>query len=221
MNQQPARPGRSPDKMTGEVRKADLLEAALSIFSDKGYDGATLQDIADRIGILKGSLYYYYQSKEDILYDVLKMVHDEHLANVRMLMQKPGTPMRKLHALLAGHAAFVCANLERATVFVHEMNRLPLERQVVIHGSDPPYQRVFRRAIAEAQKSGEVAPELNAKLAALWILGSLNWLHRWYRPDRGRSPEDVGRSFADQLTRGIGASPLWQRVKLRGLSEDR
>jgi AcrR family transcriptional regulator len=216
-----ARQGRSSEKISGDIRKADLLEAALSVFSDKGYDGATLQDIAERTGILKGSIYYYYQSKEDILYDVLKMVHDEHLENVRALVQEPATPIQRLHRLLAGHAAFVCENLERATVFLREMERLPPDRQAVIHGPDQPYQRVFRQAIEDAQKAGQVASELSPKLAALWILGSLNWLHRWYRPERSRSPQEVGTLFADQLTRGIGDSPLWQRGVLSGLSEDR
>ena len=199
------------EKISGEMRKAELLEAAVAIFSEKGYDGASLQDIADRIGILKGSVYYYYKSKEDILFDVLRFVHDEHLENASTLARQPGDPLQRLHALLAGHAAFVCRNLDRTTVFVRELDRLPLERQEEILGPEHGYQRVFRDVIAEAQIAGQVAAEVNPKLATLWILGSLNWLHRWYRPSRSDGPEQVAAQFADQLTRGIMHSEIWGR----------
>ena len=205
-------PKRPTEKVTGEVRKADLIEAAISIFSDKGYDGSSLQDIAARIGILKGSVYYYYKSKEDILFDILTLVHNEHLENVRSLSKVSGPPMLRLRELLAGHAAFVCQHLERTTVFVREMDRLPPGRRDEILGSDHAYQRVFRDMITEAQKAGDIAPELNPKLATLWILGSLNWLHRWYRPGHASRPEQVGEQFADQLTRGLAASSLWQQL---------
>jgi AcrR family transcriptional regulator len=200
-------------KISGEMRRADLLDAALNVFAEKGYDGASLQDIAERIGILKGSVYYYYKSKEDILFDVVKFVHDLHLENARSLVAAQGDPLDRLRFLLEGHAIFVCRNLDRATVFLREMDRLPPERQAEILGPDHSYQRVFRDAIVAAQKAGQVAAEVNPKLASLWILGALNWLHRWYRPDRSNGPEQVAAQFADQLTRGVAASPLWSRQR--------
>jgi AcrR family transcriptional regulator len=205
------RDGDTP-RISGEMRKADLLEAATRIFAERGYDGASLQDIADSIGILKGSVYYYYKSKEDILFDIMKLVHDEHLENARSYLGTPGDPLQRLQVLLEGHAAFVCRNLDRTTVFLREMDRLPPQRQAEILGPDHAYQRVFRSLVIEAQEAGQIAPGVNPKLAALWILGSLNWLHRWYRPDRSTGPQDVPAQIASQLTRGIAASPLWDRL---------
>jgi AcrR family transcriptional regulator len=198
-------------KISGEMRKADLLDAALGVFAEKGYDGASLQDIAERIGILKGSVYYYYKSKEDILFDIVKLVHDEHLANVRGLVAAPGDPLTRLRHLLEGHAMFVCGSIERTTVFLREMDRLPPERRDEILGPDHSYQRVFRDVIVAAQKAGQVGPEVNPKLATLWILGALNWLHRWYRPGRSAGADQVAAQFADQLTRGIAATPRARR----------
>lgn len=194
-------------RISGEMRKADLLDAALNVFAEKGYDGASLQDIAERIGILKGSVYYYYKSKEDILFDVVKFVHDEHLENVRGLVAVAGDPLSRLRRLLEGHAMFVCSSIDRTTVFLREMDRLPPDRRDEILGPDHSYQRVFRDVIVEAQKAGQVGPEVNPKLATLWILGALNWLHRWYRPGRANAAEQVAAQFADQLTRGIAATP--------------
>ncbi|MBX3538920.1 MAG: TetR family transcriptional regulator [Chelatococcus sp.] len=205
-----AKPPAAIDRMSGELRKADLQDAATQLFSERGYDGSSLQEIADRIGILKGSVYYYYQSKEDLLFDIVKAIHDEHLENVRMLAARPGDPMQRLHAVLVGHAIFVCDNLVKTTVFLRELERLPAERQAEILRPDHSYQRVFRDLIVEAQDAGLVAAGVSPKLASLWILGSLNWLHRWYCPSVSSGPEQVAEQFADQLTRGIKPSALWE-----------
>ena len=83
---QPA--GRSARRSGGErkpreERWAELIEVATEVFYEKGYDGASLQDIADRLGMPKGSLYYYIQSKEDLLFDVISSVHKDGLAVIR------------------------------------------------------------------------------------------------------------------------------------------
>ncbi|MBS7743475.1 MULTISPECIES: TetR/AcrR family transcriptional regulator [unclassified Chelatococcus] len=207
--------------MSGEERKADLLEAALRVFSEKGYNRASLQDIANSVGILKGSLYYYYKSKEALLFDVLKFVHDEHLANAQKLASGSGDPLSRLRALLEGHAAFVCDNLDRTTVFVREMDRLPARLQTEILGADRAYQSVFRNLIIAAQGTGQVPASVHPKLATLWILGSLNWLHRWYRPERAGGSSLIAAQFADQLTRAIAPSPLWNVVEIDSRNQDR
>jgi hypothetical protein len=140
------------------------------------------------------------------------MVHDQHLQNVRTLVVLSKDPLQRLHTLLAKHAAFVCRNLDQSTVLSREMDKLPEARRIEILGANQDYQRTFRDAIFEAQQAGHVAPDVNPKLAALWILGSLNWLHRWYRPDRDRDPDEIAKQFADQLTRGITVSPLLSTI---------
>lgn len=198
-----------PEKMSGVARKADLIEAALQVFSEKGYDRASLQDIAERVGILKGSVYYYFQSKEQLLFGVVRFVHDQFLDNARTLAAKSGDPLTRLRNLLIGHAIFICDNIDRAVVFLREMDALPPEQQARILGPDHAYQRVFRDLIIAGQSQGQIPEDVNPKLATLWILGALNWLHRWYRSDRPEGPESVATQFAEQLTRGVASSMLW------------
>ena len=90
-------PRRAQRRRTGGERKpreerwAELIEVATQVFYEKGYDGASLQDIADRLGMLKGSLYYYIQSKEDLLFDVISAVHRDGLAVVRAARSRRAT----------------------------------------------------------------------------------------------------------------------------------
>ena len=92
MRQPPGRAHRrgGGERKPREERWSELIEVATDVFYAKGYDAASLQDSADRLGMLKGSLYYYIRSKEDLLFDVIKAVHEEGLANIKSLAAGEG-----------------------------------------------------------------------------------------------------------------------------------
>lgn len=203
---QPA--GRSARRSGGErkpreERWAELIEVATQVFYEKGYDGASLQDIADRLGMLKGSLYYYIQSKEDLLFDVISSVHKDGLAVVRARAGVDGPPLFRLRSVIVGHVEHTCRNLVPTAVFLHELSALPLERRVEVLGSEHAYQGVFRDLIESAQQAGDVRSDLDPRLAALSVLGSTNWVYRWFRPGGSFTPEQIGAELAELTIRGI------------------
>jgi AcrR family transcriptional regulator len=180
-----------------EERWAELLEVATQVFYEKGYDGASLQDIADRIGMLKGSLYYYIQSKEDLLFDVISSVHRAGLAVVTSCAETPGDPLRRLDRVVAGHVEHTCRNLVSTAVFLHELSALPPARRREVLGEEHAYQSVFRGLIDQGARDGLVRADVEPRVAALSILGSTNWVYRWFRPDGPIPPEVLGRQLAD------------------------
>ena len=203
---QPA--GRSARRSGGErkpreERWAELIEVATQVFYEKGYDGASLQDIADRLGMLKGSLYYYIQSKEDLLFDVISSVHRDGLAVIRSRAEVEGDPLRRLESVIVGHVEHTCRNLVPTAVFLHELSALPAERRAEVLGSEHAYQGVFRDLIEQAQARGDVRADLDPRLAALSVLGSTNWVYRWFRPGGAFSPEQIGAELAEMSIRGI------------------
>jgi TetR/AcrR family transcriptional regulator, cholesterol catabolism regulator len=203
---QPA--GRSARRSGGErkpreERWAELIEVATQVFYEKGYDGASLQDIAERLGMLKGSLYYYIQSKEDLLFDVISTVHKEGLAVIRGRADVPGGPLERLENVIVGHVEHTCRNLVPTAVFLHELSALPPERRQEVLGSEHAYQGGFRDLIELAQKDGLVRAELDPRLATLSVLGSANWVYRWFRPGGEFSAEQIGAQLADMSIRGI------------------
>jgi len=203
---QPA--GRSARRSGGErkpreERWAELIEVATQVFYEKGYDGASLQDIADRLGMLKGSLYYYIQSKEDLLFDVISSVHKQGLEVVRGKADVPGGPLDKLESVILGHVEHTCRNLVPTAVFLHELSALPTERRQEILGTEHAYQGVFRDLVERGQAAGEVRADLDPRLAALSILGSTNWVYRWFRPGGTFTPEQIGAEMAEMAIRGI------------------
>jgi AcrR family transcriptional regulator len=208
---QPA--GRSARRSGGErkpreERWAELIGVATQVFYEKGYDAASLQDIADRLGMLKGSLYYYIQSKEDLLFDVISAVHKDGLAVVRARADTPGDPLQRLRHVIVGHVEHTCANLVPTAVFLHELSALPPERRLEVLGSEHAYQAVFRDLIELAQKDGLVRADLDPRLAALSVLGSTNWVYRWFRPGGDFSAEQIAQELAEMAIRGIAVAEV-------------
>jgi TetR/AcrR family transcriptional regulator, cholesterol catabolism regulator len=203
---QPA--GRSARRAGGErkpreERWAELLEVATQVFYEKGYDGASLQDIADRLGMLKGSLYYYIQSKEELLFDVISTVHREGLAVITARAGIEGDPLRRLENVIVGHVEHTCRNLVPTAVFLHELSALPAQRRQEVLGSEHAYQAVFRELIEAAKRDGLVRADVDPRLATLSVLGSTNWVYRWFRPDGSYRPETIGAQLAEMAVRGI------------------
>lgn len=137
--QQPA--GRA-ERRSGGARKPrkerwiELLQVATEVFCEKGYEAASLQDIADRLGMLKGSLYYYIRTKEDLLYEVINDVFQQGLANIESLASQPGDPVERLYKVIVGHVDHMCRRLTGTAVFLHELDSLSADRQKSILGGE-------------------------------------------------------------------------------------
>lgn len=200
-----------------EERWTELLATATDVFHDKGYEAASLQDIAERLGMLKGSLYYYITSKEDLLYNVLKTVYEGGLANVELLAASSGGALERLRRMIIGHIEYECEHLRPTSVFHHELGSLPAERSHEITGGDHAYRSALAKMIEVGQSEGMVRPDLDPTLAALGILGAVNWVYRWFRPDGDYSPTQIGTEFADMAVRGIATPAGLEALASDGL----
>ena len=203
--------GRSDRRAAGErkpreERWVELLDTATQVFYEKGYDGASLQDIAERLGMLKGSLYYYIQSKEDLLFDVISAVHREGLAVITEAAGGSDDPLTRLERVIRRHVEHTCANLVPTAVFLHELDALSADRREEVLGSEHAYQAVFRTLVDEARRAGTVRAEVDPTLAGLSILGSVNWVYRWFRPGGPASPDEIGGQLAEIAIRGVATA---------------
>lgn len=189
------------DRKPRAERWEELLEAAANIFYEKGYDAASLQEIAARVGILKGSIYYYIDTKSDLRSSVLKQVHFEGLEMIRRLAETEGDALDKLEAMIRSHIAYACRNLIKVTVYLQELKKLSAKERRELFGEDV-YRDVFLEVIAEGQREGTILPKLDAKLAAQTMLGSLNSVYQWYRNSSGRPVGIIADHFVATLLRG-------------------
>src|SRR6266498_2385396 len=152
-------------------RRKELVDAAAKLFLEKGYEATSIQDIADALGILKGSIYYYIDSKEDLLFAVIQEVHETALANVERLRQIDADALTKIRMFIAGHIRHVAEELVKATVFFHDFRALSEERRQYIVAERALYTNYLRELILQGQKEGTICPDVDANIASMAILG--------------------------------------------------
>lgn len=191
----------APPFRSDDGRWQELLDTAARIFARKGYKSATLQDIADEFGVLKGSLYHYIRSKDDLLYEVIRSVLEAGLARLREQAALELDPVERLRAIVRAHVLHLVDNLVGTTVLLHEFTQLSPERQAATPISE--YRGVLQEQVAAARCDARVRADIDPELSALAILGAMNWVYRWYHPDGSRSPYEIADYFAATLVDGL------------------
>lgn len=192
-------------RLRGHERRAEILTVATKVFHRKGYEAASLQDIADELGIRKASLFYYFPSKEELLHEVLATIISRGIANSRRIMATPADPLTVLWRLIVGHILHLCEYLEETAVFLHERKSIPAEKRHVVLTDDYAYQSIFVETIREGQAAGLIRRDVDAKLAALSVLGSANWTYTWFRREGSITPDVIGEQFATMSVNGLAS----------------
>ena len=205
---EPAPPGNgrgANDRKPREKRWQEILKAAAEVFYEKGYDAATLQEIADRVGILKGSIYYYIKTKSDLLDHLLTEVHNEGVAMIRQRSEESGTVFDKLEAMFRGHIDYMCRNQAKSTVYLHELKALdPKRRESLFRGHE--FRDEFLALIKKGQAEGLILDSLDPKLTAQTMMGWTNSLYQWYRPQPRKPMDQIANHFVTIMLRGIATA---------------
>jgi AcrR family transcriptional regulator len=181
-------------------RRDEILHAALQAFRQKGYHGTTLDDIASYLGVRKTALYHYFPDKQAILHEC----HRRSLKEIERLMEEArsiDSQTERLAFVIREHVRVMTDTLEGSPL-AFEVTSLSEERQKEVVAARDRYERELRRLIDSGIKSGEFR-SVNSKVAVFAILGSINWIARWYRPEGSLQAEELGAEFADQLVAGL------------------
>ena len=184
-------------------RGRELIDVAARVFYEHGYKSATMQNIADELGILKGGLYHYVDSKEDLLFYVIESPHREALDIVRDCEAMGGKVVDRLAALVRGQVLKLTKNYVHWNIFLNDYDSLSVEQKRLLVEDRKMYQGYLRSLLEEGQKDGSFRADLNAPLTALAILGMVNWASRWYRPDKRRTPNDIADEFVKLVLQGL------------------
>ena len=190
--------------MRAAERETAIRAAALRLFRRTGYDAASMQEIADAVGLYKGSLYYYVASKEDLLVRLFEGRAEQVLAEIDAAVSGPGTARERLRTLVRVYVLGVIRNLDSVHVYLREERALPPAALQQVHREQRAMRDHFERVIAQGVRDGDFV-DGDAKLAALALLGMCTWIHRWYRP-RGRLAElAIADDFAERAVRMLSA----------------
>ena len=180
-------PARRPRPVPRRNRDTQIIEAAVTVFSEKGYAAASLQDVADSVGLLKGSLYHYISSKESLLFRIFQESHEQAgvlMAAVDALGLPPDEQLREFVRRLT---LYYLENRERASLYFSEWRHLTGDDRTTVQKQRREFDAYVRGMISRAKERGLTREDLDVQLASFYLVAAVNGVLIWYRPG-GRSP---------------------------------
>ena len=160
-----------------------LIDAAGHLFYERGYDATSVRDIAEAVGILKGSVYSHVDSKEDLLYCIVIGVHGRFATALdEIRWDETKTPLERLTELFSRHQRELMADIEKSRVYDRSWRRLGEPRKSIMVKRRSEYRDTLVELITSAQVAGEIAPTKDPQLLAAFAISSLNSLNEWYDP---------------------------------------
>lgn len=189
------------------ARREALVRAAATVFQEKGYEATTLNDIAERLGADRASLYYYVGSKEELFQEVVRGVLDANFKEAKRIDDLEIPASEKLNLLIQRLMISYEENFPYPYVYLQEdMRRVGDNDSAWAKGMARQTRRLetlVRAMIEEGIGEGKFRADLNVDLAANALYGMLNWTHRWFKPGRALDGEQVAKSFTEIFLNGV------------------
>jgi TetR/AcrR family transcriptional regulator, cholesterol catabolism regulator len=179
-----------------------IFEVATKLFSERGYAGTTMRDIAELVGVLPGSLYAHIEGKEALLFEIVETGIGRFLAAAESAADI-ADPVERARAMIRAHVAVVADNPERTLVVFHQWRYLTGPKLARVMDKRQRYEDVFTEIFEAGVASGAFSARLDTKVAVLSMLGSLNWTAQWIKPDGRSRPEEIGGRLADAILWGL------------------
>lgn len=168
-------------------RDTNVMDAAIEIMSARGYAATSLQEVADKVGVLKGSLYHYFESKEELLFRILEESHQQNSSIIEDVGARELGPRDELLAYLAQSSRWYVNNVDRANIYFAESRHLTGQRLAEAQKHGRELEQYLDGLVRRGQELGEIRSDLDARLIVRYILSSINGVRSW--PSRPGSHE--------------------------------
>jgi AcrR family transcriptional regulator len=180
-----------------------LLDAAVGLFAEKGFDATSVQEIVERAAVTKGAMYHYFKSKDDLLYEIYHGLISQQLADLDRILAAGGSPGDVIRAVIVDLVETTTARLAEAAVFAREMHKLADEPRTALRAQRRRYHEAFRDLVARGQADGTFAAVASADTVTLIVFGIVNQLPQWYQPGGASSPRQLAAEVADFVLAGL------------------
>jgi len=184
--------------------RQEILRTAARLFQQRGYDATSMNDVAAALKLSKGGLYHHFQSKDEILFEIMN--HAMEITQERVLTPVRGIaePEERLRALIRLHIEVVLSPRDREiTVMLHENHPLPPGLRKRINTRKKEYVHFVENLIAEVQRASHARNSVSPRAAAFALLGMINWIYQWYKPEGALQANTLVPQFTELLFGGI------------------
>jgi AcrR family transcriptional regulator len=201
-SQQPQNSTSAGPVRKGEVKQAEILAYSAAVIAEEGYEKASIRKIASAMEMSVSALYYYFSSKEDLLFSIQYDSFDGLVSRLEEKLDKESDPERKLYVLIENHLEYFLNRLNELVICSHEINTLQGEA----------YDKVFERrrryyhlalGVVRDVKTKAKNSALQVPLATLNLMGMLNWIYMWYDEEKNKSYRVIAREIYNLFLNGI------------------
>lgn len=189
--------------MNAPRTKEDVVRAAGRLFAERGFHGTSMRDLGRELGLFGSSLYSHVDGKNELLIEVIRSGARLFQGLADEVAASQGGAADRLHTLVTGHVSIIADHIDEATTFLNEARFLPAEDRTEVVAMRNRYESVYRELLEEGITRGEFRSDLDPALHAILILSVLNALERWFRPDGGRTPDEIGAVLYTFIMEGI------------------
>jgi len=183
--------------------RQEILRTAARLFQQQGYDGTSMNDIAAARHLSKGGLYHHFQSKDEILFDLMNQAMNITEERVIKVVRGIGDPEERLRALIRLHIGVVLSQSDwEITVMLHENHPLAPPFRKRINGRKKDYVHFVENLISEVQRRRKSHSSIAPRAAAFALLGMMNWIYQWYKPQGSLQEEQLTTQYTEIFFRG-------------------
>ena len=183
-------------------RAREIYLTAAQIFFTKGYSATSLNDIADALSITKAALYYYVESKQDLLYRIIKLGLDDVKAEVLDAARQIENAEERLRFIISNHSRLSAGGNQAVIIISHEVDALNFDQRQEVLQRRREYFEFIRNTLVQLEAQGKLQ-NIDLTTATFTLLGMIIWLARWYSPNGKMSVENVCEDVCEMALRGI------------------
>lgn len=191
----------------------EVIQAAAEEFRERGYEGATLEAIAGRVGMLKGSLYNYINHKDDLLFAVIERPAQKLLEELDVLSEQTDLPaLWRLHRLFTVQVQVFADHYPAAFVYLQQLGRS--SHRAEFRDMDARYILCIERIVADGIRRGEFSASVRPRIAARAIVGMLDWMQHWYTPRTREEDASIVEDLLAIAAGGLSGSGLVKAMEI-------
>ncbi|HVS88439.1 MAG TPA: TetR/AcrR family transcriptional regulator [Candidatus Acidoferrum sp.] len=193
---------RIPIPRDSEAKLQHILRHAAQIFAERGFEGASIRDISRATGISLSGLYYYFESKQQLLYLIQKNAFTSILSRLQLRLVATAAPEERLKLFIQNHLEYFLAHPAEMKVLSHEEDALeePYNKEIAVIKRR---YYAFAREIFDDLAAREAMSELNPRIAVLSLYGMMNWVYKWHDPKVDPRSEELAGTISEIFLRGV------------------
>ena len=192
-------------------RLAKILAHATDVFYEKGYEGASMRDLSRSSGISLSGLYYYFESKERLLYLIQKHTFTTIVERLRERLSGANDPAQRIRVFILNHVEYFLANQKAMKVLSHEDDVLKNSYGAEIAAIKREYYRICVGLLDDLKREKKL--EFSSRMAVLSLFGMMNWIYTWYNPRVDGDAGELARGMADIVLQGIQAARSGKKLR--------